>query len=115
MPRTLLLEIGCEELPTTFVRSALEQLVKLAGEELARARIPHGDIRTLGTARRLAVLVHGVAESIEARTEELIGPAESAARGADGKWTKAAEGFARKNEIALDALTIADTPKGRYL
>ncbi len=115
MSRTLLLEIGCEELPTSFVRSALEQLARLVPDELSRARIGHGDVRTLGTARRLAVIVKQVTAEVASRTEELLGPAESAARSADGKWTKAAEGFARKNELSLDALTIVDTPKGRYV
>jgi glycyl-tRNA synthetase beta chain len=115
MSRTLLLEIGCEELPTSFIRAGMDQLAKLVPAELERARITHGSVRTFGTPRRLAVTVEGVAEEVASRTEELLGPAESAAKGPDGKWTKAAEGFARKNDLALDALTIAETPKGRYL
>ena len=115
MSRTLLLEIGCEELPTSFVRVGMEQLAKLIPDELNRARITHGEVRALGTPRRLAVIVRDIAEDVAARTEELLGPAESASKTPDGKWSKAAEGFARKNELSLDALTIAETPKGRYL
>lgn len=115
MPRMLLLEIGCEELPTSFITSAMEDLARAAPEELARARIRHGEVRAMGTPRRLALLVRDVAEEIEPFIEELLGPAESAARTPDGKWTKAAEGFARKNEVPLESLRIADTPKGRYV
>lgn len=115
MPSTLLLEIGCEELPTSFLDGALAQLAALAPEALAAARVEHGAVRALGTARRLSVLVEGVADAVAAREEELLGPPESASRAADGSWTKAAEGFAKKNGLPLDALSIADTPKGRYL
>ncbi len=115
MARTLLLEIGCEELPTSFVRGALAQLPSLAREELARHRIAHGEIRALGTPRRLTLIVEQVDEAIASQTEALLGPPESAAKDKDGKWTKAAEGFAKKNGLAMEALSIADTDKGRYL
>jgi glycyl-tRNA synthetase beta chain len=115
MARTLLLEIGCEELPTSFVRGALAQLPSLARDELARHRITHGAVRALGTPRRLTVVIDGVEEAIAPQTEVLLGPPESAAKDKDGKWTKAAEGFAKKNGLAIEALSIADTDKGRYL
>jgi len=115
MASTLLLEIGCEELPTSFLDGALEQLATLVPEELTRARVAFGAVRVLGTPRRLSVLVHDVADAVAAREEELLGPAESAAKTPAGEWSKAAEGFARKNELSLDALSIAETPKGRYL
>ncbi len=115
MADTLLLEIGCEELPTSYLDGALAQLADIIPDELAKARITAGSVRVLGTPRRLAVLVHDVPSTVEARETELLGPAESAARTADGAWTKAAEGFARKNELRLEDLSIADTPKGRYL
>ena len=115
MASTLLLEIGCEELPTSFLDGALEQLATLVPEELTRARVGFGAVRVLGTPRRLSVLVHDVAGSVAAREEELLGPAESAAKTPSGEWSKAAEGFARKNDLSLDALSIAETPKGRYL
>lgn len=115
MASTLLLEVGCEELPTSFLDGALEQLRSLVPEELAKARVTHGDVRVLGTARRLVVLVAEVADAVSAREEELLGPSESAARAPGGGWSKAAEGFAKKNNVPLDRLEIADTAKGRYL
>ena len=115
MSSTLLLEIGCEELPTSFLDGALEQLEKIVPEELAKQRLTHGRVRILGTPRRLAALVADVADAVAAREEELLGPPETAARAPDGKWTRAAEGFAKKNDVPLDALSIADTPRGRYL
>lgn len=115
MPAKLLLEIGCEELPTSFLDGALEQLATLLPDELRRARIAHGAVRVLGTPRRLAALVEGVLDRVEAREEELLGPPESAAKTAEGVWSKAAEGFAKKSGVSVEALEIIDTPRGRYL
>ena len=115
MSPTLLLEIGCEELPTSFLDGALEQLRTLIAEELARARVEHGAVRVLGTPRRLAVLVSSVVTEVAAREDEVLGPPEAAARTPDGAWSKAAEGFAKKNNVLASDLSIADTAKGRYL
>jgi glycyl-tRNA synthetase beta chain len=105
MPKTLLLEIGTEELPSSFVDAALAALPNLVRTKLEGLRLAHGDVHALGTARRLAVLVHGVAEKQPDLDEEVIGPPESAAY-KDGKPTKAAEAFATKLGVGVDALSI---------
>ena len=64
MASTLLLEIGCEELPTSFLDGALGQLRALVPDELAKARVAHGDVRVLGTAR-MGNRVNGVVEIVE--------------------------------------------------
>jgi glycyl-tRNA synthetase beta chain len=110
MASTLLLEIGCEELPTSFLDGALEQLATLVPEELTRARVAFGAVRVLGTPRRLSVLVHDVADAVAAREEELLGPAESAAKTPAGEWSKAAEGFARRT---TSASTPSPSPRPR--
>ncbi|MBI5515508.1 MAG: glycine--tRNA ligase subunit beta [Deltaproteobacteria bacterium] len=115
MASALLLEIGCEELPTSFLDHGLDQLRTLLPEALSQAHLPHGELKVHGTPRRLAALVESVADEAPAREEELLGPPEGAARTPDGRWSKAAEGFARKCDLPVDALTLADTPKGRYL
>jgi glycyl-tRNA synthetase beta chain len=107
----LLLEIGTEELPSSFVDAALAALPRIVADELANARLSHGAVKALGTPRRLAVLVHGVAARQLDLDEEVIGPPESAAY-KDGKPTRAAEAFATKLGIAVDALTIVDKPAG---
>ena len=105
MPKTLLLEIGTEELPSSFVDAALAALPGLARTKLEGLRLPHGDIKALGTARRLAVLVHDVGETQPDLDEEVVGPPETAAY-KDGKPTKAAEAFANKLGVAVDALSV---------
>lgn len=112
--RPLLLEIGCEELPSSFVAKALEALPHLAQSSFAAARLNHTGIRALGTPRRLALLVEGLDESQPNLEEEVMGPPVRAAF-KDGVPTKAAEAFAQKLGVAVDALERRDTPKGEYL
>ncbi|HEX8793077.1 MAG TPA: glycine--tRNA ligase subunit beta [Polyangiaceae bacterium] len=107
----LLLEIGAEELPSSFVDAALAALPKIAAEELAKARLSHGAVRALGTPRRLALLVHDVATRQLDLDEEVIGPPETAAF-KDGKPTKAAEAFAAKLGVTVESLAIVEKQAG---
>lgn len=115
MPESLLLEIGCEELPAAFITPALRQLESLARESLGTARIGFGSVRAMGTPRRLALLVEGLAGRQESQTRELMGPAVKVAFDADGRPTNAARGFAKGAGIDVDKLERITTPKGEYL
>ncbi len=112
--RDLLFEIGCEELPASFVAGALDALPKLADERLKGLRLDHGPIRALGTPRRLTLIVEGLATEQPNLEEKVQGPPVKAAF-KDGKPTKAAEAFANKLGCTLDDLERVDTPKGEYL
>ncbi|MCX7993535.1 MAG: glycine--tRNA ligase subunit beta, partial [Fimbriimonadales bacterium] len=81
---TLLLEIGCEEIPAAFMRGALAQLQEKLSELLDDSRLKYGEIRTLGTPRRLIALVAEVA--LQQTPEERIvrGPAKRACFDAQG-------------------------------
>jgi glycyl-tRNA synthetase beta chain len=109
--QSLLLEIGTEELPSSFVDGALAALPKIVADELAKARLSHGDVRALGTPRRLAVEVHGVAVQQLDLDEEVVGPPEAVAF-KDGKPTKAAEAFATKLVASLDSLVVVEKAAG---
>ena len=115
MSRTLLLEIGCEELPAGFIGPALTQLESLAKEGLGGARLGFTSARGLGTPRRLSLLVEGLAEKQEPETRELTGPAVRVAFDADGRPTNAARGFAKSAGIEVEKLERVVTPKGEYL
>ena len=104
MSAELIFEIGCEELPASFIVPALEVLAEGWKAEAARLRIAHGEVRTCGTPRRLALLVRGVATRAEDVEERGEGPAISSAFDAEGRPTKAAEGFARKWNLTVDQL-----------
>lgn len=110
-----LLEIGTEEIPTKFLPQALQDLAGLGQQLLNECRLDYQQIRTVGTARRLALLVDGAQTQQSSLTQEIIGPPKSAAFDASGSPTKAAHGFANSQGVAIDQLTIKDTPKGLYL
>jgi glycyl-tRNA synthetase beta chain len=105
MSKTLLLEIGTEELPSSFVDAALAALPALARTKLDGLRLSYGEIRSLGTPRRLALLVQDLADRQPDLDEEVVGPPETAAY-KDGAPTKAAEAFANKLGVGLDALSV---------
>ncbi len=120
MTQSLLLEIGVEELPSSYVDAALLALPALCTEALAQRRIKHGAVKALGTPRRLAVIIEDVAASQDDLDEELIGPPETAAY-KEGAPTKAAEAFAQKLGVPVSQLQVIEKAAsgkqkaGRYL
>jgi glycyl-tRNA synthetase beta chain len=108
---SLLLEIGVEELPSSFVDAALAVLPRIVADELAKVRLAHGEARALGTPRRLAVIVHGVTSRQLDLDEEVIGPPETAAF-KEGKPTKAAEAFAAKLGVSVESLSVVEKAAG---
>ncbi len=111
----LLIEIGTEELPASFVTRALEWLPASLGASLDAARLSHGAARAYGTPRRLAVAVEGVALRQRDIEEEVLGPPKAAAFEADGTTPKkAAEGFAKKFGMAVTDVRLVVTDKGEY-
>ncbi|HSN98810.1 MAG TPA: glycine--tRNA ligase subunit beta [Candidatus Nanopelagicales bacterium] len=110
----LLLEIGVEELPASFVDAALRALPDLAQKRLSDLRLTHGDVRALGTPRRLALIVRGLAARQPDLEEEVTGPPVKAAY-KDGVPTRAAEAFAQKLGCTVDDLRKVAGPKGEYV
>ena len=110
----VLLEIGCEELPASFVAAALEAIPTLAKKKLGELRLGFGNVRAFGTPRRLALLVEDLETQQADLAEDLTGPPTRAAF-KDGVPTRAAEAFAEKLGVTVAELRRVDTPKGEYL
>ncbi|MDO4537013.1 MAG: glycine--tRNA ligase subunit beta [Coriobacteriales bacterium] len=100
----MLLEIGCEEMPSSPLMKAQEQLGKIVAKGLDEAGLAHGEVRTLSTPRRLAVYVADVPEATKEVHEALRGPKAAIAFDANGEPTRAAQGFARKAGVAVEDL-----------
>ncbi len=109
-----LLEVGTEELPADFVSSAIAQWQIKVPASLSEEFLQPAAIEYYGTPRRLAILIKDLPGQQADREEEIKGPPVKAAF-KDGQPTKAAEGFARKQGVSLDALEIRDTPKGEFI
>jgi glycyl-tRNA synthetase beta chain len=110
-----LLEIGTEEIPAKFMPGTLNQLRENAEKKLEECRLKYEKIRVMGTPRRLTLIIEGLAEKEEDLKEEVRGPAKKAAIDPEGKFTKAAEGFARSQGVPVESLIIKETGNGEYL
>jgi glycyl-tRNA synthetase beta chain len=116
MDRELLIELGVEELPASWLPPATQQLADVTAAQLKALRLPiDAPVETYSTPRRLTVRVARVAERQTDFEELITGPPATAAAGADGQPTPAAAGFARKYGVDVAALERTETPKGVYL
>lgn len=115
MSRDLIFEIGTEEIPSTPLYAALEQLAADATRLLDTARLSYADIETYGSPRRLVLSVKEVAETQADRTLRHRGPALKAAFDAEGNATRAAEGFARGKGVSVESLVSAEDEGGAYV
>lgn len=115
--RTLLVEVGCEELPP----KALEKLTQSFFEHTCKGLKEHGirfhpeGSRYYYTPRRMTLCLAAVAERQADRILERKGPAVKAAFDSDGKATPAALGFAKSVGLEVDALDRIATDKGEWL
>ena len=115
MTDTFLLEIGTEEIPARFIPGALQALKELARERLQQQRLSFGELKTMGTPRRLTLFVSNLASFQTDQEETIIGPPQNRAFSEDGQPTQVAYGFAKAKKRALEELELIDTPKGIYL
>ena len=116
MDRELLIEVGTEELPASWLPALTRQFGDHLAARLGVLRIPpDGPVETFSTPRRLAARVARMPERQTDLEELITGPAVSAAFKSDGEPTPAAAGFARKHGVEVTALERVETPKGTYL
>ena len=108
MKRDLLFEIGTEEIPAHVMPHLLEDLAQLAETMLKEHRLSYEKVRTLGTPRRAALIVTGLAERQEDVNTETRGPSVAIAFDADGNPTKAGAGFARGQGVDPSTLIQRD-------
>jgi glycyl-tRNA synthetase beta chain len=106
-----LLEIGCEEIPARMIDAAEAELARRVEEFFKQHSLSEARAQTFSTPRRLGVLI-GTADRQPIFKSKVLGPPESAAF-KDGKPTKAAESFAQRERVLVEALQIVDTEKGR--
>ncbi len=116
---SLLLEIGCEEIPARFLEGAERQLVERLESALREARLlmedAAGAVKTYSTPRRLAAFVPALLPEQQGRVEEIIGPPVKVAFDKEGNPTRAAESFAAKNNAKVSDLKRVTNAKGDYL
>ncbi len=113
--RDFLVELGTEELPPLALPELEKAFAAGIRQGLAEAGLPHGELRSFATPRRLAVLVRDLAVMQPAQAIKLKGPPVSAAFDKEGKPTAAATKFAEKCGAEVSALTRVSEGKGEFL
>ncbi len=109
----LLLEIGCEELPSSACRELIDQVPGLVAAALDGYGLSRDQLQVWVAPRRFAVSVTGLPERQSGEAKSVAGPPAAAAFDADGAPTKAAEGFARKQGVAVHDLVVRAGRDGR--
>jgi glycyl-tRNA synthetase beta chain len=115
MAKDLILEIGTEEVPAGFIPGALLSLEGLFKKSLDANHLSHKGLKTLGTPRRLTIIVKALEEKQRDASTEVKGPARRAAFDESGKPTKALLGFAGSQGVKVEELKAVKTEKGEYL
>src|SRR6187397_3171375 len=116
MDRELLIEIGCEEIPASWLPGLTTQVGTHLEARLKELRLtPEAPIETFSTPRRLTGRVARLSERQTDLEDLVTGPPVSAAFKPDGQPTPAAIGFAKKYGVEVEALERTETPRGAYL
>ena len=114
MTKSLLLEIGLEELPAQYVRTSSEQLATRVEDFFKQENLAFESVEAFATPRRLAVRVNGLEEEQEDRVEIFKGPSLAIAQ-KDGAWTRAAEGFVRGKGLTTDDIYVETIKDVEYI
>ena len=113
--QNFLVEIGTEELPPKALKALATSFADNVEAELNQAGLTFNKIEWFAAPRRLAVKVLNLATQQPSKEIEKRGPAVSAAFDAEGKPTKAAEGWARGCGITVEQAERIATDKGEWL
>lgn len=108
MAKDVLFEIGAEEIPAGAMPGILAQLKTLAENKLAEHHLSYKNLRTLGTPRRMTLMIDGVADMSAELSERHKGPSAKIAFDGEGNPTKAAIGFARGKGLDVADLVVED-------
>lgn len=113
--QNFLAEIGTEELPPKALKKLATAFAENVEAELNQAGLSFDKVEWFAAPRRLAVKVLGLATSQPSKEVEKRGPAVSVAFDAEGKPTKAAEGWAKGCGITVEQAERIATDKGEWL
>lgn len=115
MKKELLIEIGTEEIPAGYLKSALFSMRDRVTSLLDDLKVSYGKSETFGTPRRMTLYIEDVGFKQPDIEEEVIGPPKKVAFDDKGNYTKAAIGFAAAQNISLNELKIISKDKKEYI
>lgn len=115
MAKDLLLELGIEEAPASYISGILNEFRSKVEAKLQDARVGFESVDVKGTPRRIALMIRGLAEMQEDVVEENRGPKKQAAYDADGNPTKAILGFCRGQGVEMADLVVKEVGGTEYM
>lgn len=115
MSHNVLLEIGLEEMPANVITQSRIQLMERVEKFLTENRLSFGQVKSYSTPRRLAVLIHDVAEKQEDQEVTAKGPAKKIALDNEGNWSKAAQGFVRGQGLTPEDIYFKELKGVEYV
>lgn len=110
-----LLEIGTEEIPARFIEQARKDLGNILTSWLEEQLLSYDQYQTFATPRRLSIHIEGLATQQQDQSFEVRGPAAKIAKNEDGSWSKAALGFAKKQDVSVEQLQIKEYKGNAYV
>ncbi len=111
----LIFEIGVEEIPAHAIEPAASYIQEQCVELFKTSKLSFGEVKKYYTPRRLVLLVKDLSVSQNDEVVEVFGPPASVAFDTQKQYTRAALGFAQKNNVSPDQLYISKTEKGDYV
>ncbi|HUV12225.1 MAG TPA: glycine--tRNA ligase subunit beta, partial [Acidobacteriota bacterium] len=115
MSNRFLFELGTEEIPASMIQPALQQLLDAFAALFEENEVQAEELKAYCTPRRLAIIAGGLPDRSPNKEDVVSGPPKAVAFGSDGLPTQAAEGFARKQGVAVKDLVLLTTNRGEYL
>ncbi|MCK4889569.1 MAG: glycine--tRNA ligase subunit beta [Candidatus Aminicenantes bacterium] len=110
-----LFELGVEEVPVSYIKDIMDQLVKGFTDSFTQKRIEFGAIETAMTNRRFLLFFNNISPVSGAKSDQVKGPSKKIAYDEDQNPTKALEKFLEINGIKESDLEEIETKKGIYL
>lgn len=110
-----LLEIGCEELPSGFIPSAIQDLRVGMEKLLQENEIPFSNISVYGSPRRLVIIVENISTQQKEKIREIKGPPYQKAFDEEGNPTQSALGFAKSQGVSVEELVVKEDKQGKYV
>ena len=110
-----LIEVGVEELPSSYIRNALNAFKDLVETALNEANLGFDHIDAYATPRRLSLMIHGIDDTQGDIEDWIKGPAKKIAYKEDGSVNKPLEGFMRSQNVTEADLEVRELKGNEYI
>ncbi|WP_108831936.1 glycine--tRNA ligase subunit beta [Aedoeadaptatus coli] len=110
-----LIEVGVEELPSSYIRNALNAFKDLVETALNEANLGFDHIDAYATPRRLSLMIHGIDDTQGDIEDWVKGPAKKIAYKEDGSVNKPLEGFMRSQNVTEADLEVRELKGNEYI